>query len=137
MLAHFRQSIRLYVPTLLSVLLFVWLSLALMPCVMASSISDTDTAAMHEKMADCAYCPANSHETMVDFFTLCQNNHQVTDDSVSLAIDKLSAESFILFELPAAPSLSALLRQQKLPAVQDLSYHYELSPLALTGILRI
>ncbi len=137
MLEQFRQTTHIFGRTLLGMLLFVWLSMALAPCVMANSVMASnvpmnDTAALHEKMADCAYCPAE-HEMMV----LCHNDHQAASDVFSFAIDSIDTESFILFEIPSALSFAPALPGQNLPALPYLTEYTPLPPLALTGILRI
>ncbi|HGY11048.1 MAG TPA: hypothetical protein ENK36_01620 [Desulfobacterales bacterium] len=142
MLEQFRQTTHIFGRTLLGMLLFVWLSMALVPCVMANSVMansamasnmpTNDTAALHEKMADCAYCPAE-HEMMV----LCHNDHQAASDVFSFAIDSIDTESFILFEIPSALSFAPALSGQNLPALPYLTEYTPLPPLALTGILRI
>jgi len=147
LLEQFRQTTHIYGRTLLGMLLFVWLSMALVPCVMANSVMansvmansamasnmpTNDTAALHEQMADCAYCPAE-HEMMV----LCHNDHQAASDVFSFAIDSIDTESFILFEIPSALSFAQKLPGQNLAVLPYLTEYTPLPPLALTGILRI
>ena len=137
LLEQFRQTAHVFGRTLLSMLLFVWLSMALVPCVMASNVTASnvatnDTAALHEQMADCAYCPSE-HEKMV----LCHNDHQATSDVFPFAIDSIDTESFTLFEIPSALSFAPALSGQNLSALPYSTEYIALPPLALTGILRI
>jgi len=142
LLEQFRQTTHVFGRTFLGMLLFVWLSMALVPCVMAndvmansvmvSNVPANDTDALHEKMADCAYCPAE-HEMVL----LCHNDHQAASDVFSFAIDSIDTESFILFEIPSALSFAPELPVQNLLSLPYFTEYTPLPPLALTGILRI
>ena len=135
MLAQFRQLSQLFGRTLLGMLLFVWLTMALAPCVMANSDSDIEMSAMHEQMADCAYCPEanNTMSTMV----LCQNSHSNISDTISFVADSIDAEAFVLFEIPASLQINPLLARNIPDDFLQSPDKNTLSPLALTGILRI
>ena len=138
MLNYFRHKSSFFGRTLLGMLMFVWLSMAITPCVMANEAVSLDSgvamSSMHEKMEDCTYCPDNM--SGMGELTLCQQNHSYTPDNMLQVIDIIDAESFILFELPAAPVLQARLTSTPIdlnPPPQITT----ISPLSLTGILRI
>ena len=135
MLAQFRQLSPLFARTLLGMLLFVWLTMALAPCVMANSNSAMEMSAMHEQMADCAYCP-EAKNTMTSM-VLCQNAHGNTSDTMSFVVDSIDAAAFVLFEIPASWQINPLLARNTPADFQRSPDKYPLSPLALTGILRI
>ncbi len=136
-LQKLRQSSYLYGRTLLSMLLFVWLSMAISPCVMANDLnlgSSTDKVNLHANMVDCSFCPAeDSNLVSMDLCKLTQNHFY---DSMTFSMDNIEVDSYVLFEIPI--TLVTIV-----PIVQSLSYidhqsdFYSLSPLSLTGILRI
>lgn len=136
-LQKLRQSSYLYGRTLLSMLLFVWLSMAISPCVMANDLnldSSTDKLSLHANMVDCSYCPAEDDSSVsMDLCKLTQNHFY---DSMTFSMDNIEVDSYVLFEIPI--TLTTII-----PIVQYLSYidhqsnFYSLSPLSLTGILRI
>ncbi|MBE9527211.1 MAG: hypothetical protein IME94_09590 [Proteobacteria bacterium] len=137
MLQKLRQSSYLYGRTLLSMLLFVWLSMAISPCVMANDLnldSSTDKLSLHANMVDCSYCPAEDDSSVsMDLCKLTQNHFY---DSMTFSVDNIEVDSYVLFEIPITLAIIV-------PIVQSLSYidhqnnFYSLSPLSLTGILRI
>ena len=150
MLDSFRQISYKYGRALLGLLLFVWLSMAISPCVMANSVmansvmtnsamaSDmgadnaAEMAILHVDMDNCNYCPDDFMNT-----ELCQTIHNIVSDSVTFAIDSIDAEAFTLFEIPMTLSLVQLRTTNNLSRLQSISDHQTISPLALTGILRI
>jgi hypothetical protein len=145
LLNYFRQISMLSGRTLLGMLLIVWLSMALSPCVMAGDLSPSELQAsasatmhekmMHEKMADCAYCPDKAGAASSK--TLCQHNHGYSPDSLVVAIDSVDVDSFVLFEIPTAQPASLVQINLASIQIQPFSKITTLSPLALTGILRI
>ncbi|MCW8933000.1 MAG: hypothetical protein OQL19_22505 [Gammaproteobacteria bacterium] len=141
MLNQFRLRSQTFGRTLLGMLLFVWLSMAVSPCVMANNMMASngfeavDVAtieAVHANMDECNYCPDNSMNT-----ELCQNVHSITSDSLVLAIDSIDTESFLLFEIPATLSVSQLNVITHPSQLSKNSEKKTIPPLALTGILRI
>ena len=138
LLNYFRHKSSNMGRTLLGMLMFVWLSMAITPCVMANELSPSDfsvnMSSMHEKMEDCSYCPDNM-SSMVEL-TLCQQNHNYNPDNLIQAVDPVDAESFVLFEIPAALDLQAhlSLATADLHPVPEIK---KLSPLTVTGILLI
>ena len=137
MLYALRQSSTLYGRTLLGMLLFVWLSMAISPCVMASDISldtSSDMVSLHTDMKDCSYCPSeNSDSASVD---LCKIIHSHFNEPMTFNIDSIDVDSYIRFEVPIVSSqLFAIIKY--LPQLQDQTNLYTISPLSLTGILRI
>jgi len=125
-------------------LLFVWLSMAISPCVMANSVtaansmtdigqSDMVTIEIsHADMDDCEYCPDNSMNT-----SLCQSLHNLSSDSMVFSIDPIDTESFILFEIPTLSDLAELQTDIHFSKLQFIADIQIITPLALTGILRI
>ena len=150
MLAQFRQLSQCFGRTLLGMLLFVWLTMALAPCVMASAdplselLSELEPAradvtiemsAMHEKMQNCAYCP--EAENAMNSMVLCQNSHANISDTMNFVFDGIDVESLVLFEIPASIEKAPLLLSYNKANFHQSPDNYTLSPLALTGILRI
>lgn len=138
LLNQFRQIPQTFGRALLGLLLFVWLSMAISPCVMANSVMPgngngdvADMAVVHADMDKCNYCPDDSMNT-----ELCQNIHNIVSDSVTFVIDSIDTESFILFEIPAASSIAQLTTINNIAKLQNIP-DQTISPLALTGILRI
>ncbi|MCP3850788.1 MAG: hypothetical protein GY694_11210 [Gammaproteobacteria bacterium] len=144
MLNQFRQIHHSFGRTLLGMLLFVWLSMAISPCVMANSVvannsmtdivqGDTITMEIsHANMDDCEYCPDNSMNT-----SLCQSLHNLSSDSMVYSIEPIDTKSFILFEIPVISDFAELqadIHFSKLQLIADIQI---ITPLALTGILRI
>lgn len=150
MLAPLRQFSQILGRTLLGMLMFVWLTMALAPCVMANSLSssqlsglstsqsgnsDAMMSELHQRMQDCDYCPDdNSTLTMV---TLCQTSHDTVADSMNLTVDSIDVESFVLFEIPTIALNTTLYHSDTALAIRSFPQYLTLSPLALTGILRI
>ncbi len=139
MLVHFRHKTSFFGRTLLGILMFVWISMAIAPCVMANELAAFDTdisiSVVHEKMDNCAYCPEVMNG-MADF-TLCQHHQGYTPDNLVQAAASIDAESFVLFELPVAPVLLHTLMMMGPAGLERTSDVTFLSPLILTGILRI
>ncbi len=96
--------------------------------------SSTDKLSLHANMVDCSYCPAEDDSSVsMDLCKLTQNHFY---DSMTFSMDNIEVDSYVLFEIPI--TLTTII-----PIVQYLSYidhqsnFYSLSPLILTGILRI
>ncbi|MCU7834450.1 MAG: hypothetical protein KZQ83_04270 [gamma proteobacterium symbiont of Taylorina sp.] len=137
-----RQYSQIYGRTLLGMLLFVWLSMAITPCVMANdldNITAADIANLHSNMDNCSYCP-ESHdgrsEQLMTSQVICNNTHNNFSDTISLNIDSLDSVPCVLFELPGSVTIiqSKISLPFKIPKQTNV---YHLSPLSLTGILRI
>lgn len=137
MLQRLRLSSPLYGCTLLGMLLFVWLSMAISPCVMANDVSpdtNSDMLSLHADMKDCSYCPAeNSASASVD---LCKITHKHFNESMTFNIDSIDVASYICFEVPIVSS-QLLPTIKHLSPLQDQTNFYTRSPLSLTGILHI
>lgn len=144
--AQFRQLSQFFGRPLLAMLLFVWLTMALATCVMANSAtyselkqsktdSDLALSVLHEKMQNCDYCPDknNAMSTVV----LCQNTHDNISDTMNSMVDSIDVESFVLFEIPANLLLHPLVTNITPADFYPLPGNNILSPLELTGILRI
>ena len=137
MLQKLRQSKQSYGRTLLGVLLLVWMSMAITPCVMANDLANIvieDVAALHSNMDDCAYCPDDHNR--INSSVICDNAHNNFSDSMTLSIDTIDSADIVLIELPDIPLL-LVSKLQGLSTIQKTPVLYQLSPLSLTGILRI
>jgi len=136
-LTALRQSKQIYGRTLLGMLLFVWLSMAIAPCVMANDLANIvteDISALHSNMEDCVYCPDDQNR--IDNSVICDNTHNNFSDSITLSIDTIDSADIVLIELPDIPLL-LVSKRQRLSFIQKKPVLYYLSPLSLTGILRI
>ena len=137
MLQKLRLSSYLYGRTLLSMLLFVWLSMAISPCVMANDLnldSSIDRTNLHVNMAECSYCPSEDNSSVS--MDLCKVSHSHFNDSMTLNIDSIDVDSFVCFEIPITSPIVGL-GTQYLSYIDHQTDFYSLSPLSLTGILRI
>lgn len=127
----------------MGMLLFVWLSMAIAPCVMAQELQRSDVgadnSALHSKMKNCAYCPGEHHsmEYSVHHDVLCQNAHDIFSDSLSLVTDSVDVVSFVLFEIPAALPIQQFRAGDNPFKLQKNSAPKPIPPLDLTGILQI
>lgn len=140
LLNQFRQIPKAFGRNLLGILLFVWLSMAISPCVMASSVmvnsmmadNTIATESMHSNMDDCMLCPDDSMNT-----NLCKSLHNITSDSLAYSIEAVDTDSFILFEIPVVLTMTHFSEANRFFKLQSISDNQVISPLALTGILRI
>ena len=137
MLAKLRLTSQLYGRTLLGMLLFVWLSMAISPCVMANDINldnPADRVSLHADMEDCSFCPSqNSHSAVMD---LCKITHSHFSDTITFNIDSIDVDSFVCFEIPVVSPLLPDVTHELVHSDHYTDSH-TLSPLSLTGMLRI
>lgn len=146
MLVQLRQFSQSFGRTLLGMLLFVWLTMALAPCVMANSVSfaqqtqtqadiDSEMSVLHEKMQQCSYCPDKNHT--MSTVVLCQNSHVNVSDTMNFMVDSIDIDSFVLFEIPASLQINPVLVSNIASYFHQVPDHNTLAPLDVTGILRI
>jgi len=137
LLQTLRKTSQSYGRTLLGMLLLVWLSMAISPCVMAFNYELNNSAneiSQHADMADCAFCPDNGNTPIST--DLCQQTHNNFSHSLTLSIDVIDSSSFVLFELPSASSVIVSSAYRSFP-INNQSDITTIPPLSLTGILRI
>ena len=137
LLEQFRQIPLAFRQFLLLLLLYVWLSMAFSPCVMASQVqTQTDNtqqmSALHSQMEACSYCPVQSVN-----MSLCQNIHTMISDSMTMSIDGIDSEPSVLFEVIISPSIIPLNLPSHYSRLEKIADYKITSPLLLTGILRI
>lgn len=113
--------------TLLGMLVFVWLSFAFVPCVVAVSVDQSNA---HEQMKNCPHCPKMVQSENQQ--KMCESHHQMGDDGVSsMPAIHYSPSFYQCYPLETSVQLSE---------TADVAYSssfYSLPPLLVTGVLRI